>query len=239
MSRYKAFVIHLLGSVVVLASVLTFCQQVWYPMGLFSTTSGVELLILMACVDVVVGPTMTLIVFDAKKKYIKLDMAIILMLQTAFLGYGLFATGSTRPVYVAFVENRLYLVKADEVETQDLAVARNPEFNRLPLLQPRWVGTKEPEDIKIRNDIVIASIGGMGIQNLPQYFVPWSDVAGAIRVSAKTLAQLKLDGETKLRIQDWEENHRGLHCVYVPLITKKKILVVAFDAATMRIIAII
>jgi hypothetical protein len=51
--------------------------------------AGAEgLLLLMAGIDIVVGPLLTLIVFKAGKKGLKFDLALIALAQAAFLAYG-------------------------------------------------------------------------------------------------------------------------------------------------------
>ena len=46
------------------------------------------LILLMIGVDVVIGPLLTLIVFDPKKKHLKFDLVVIAALQLAALAYG-------------------------------------------------------------------------------------------------------------------------------------------------------
>ena len=239
MSRFKAFLYHLLGSAAVLAIIFTVMTQCWYPGRLFSTASGVDLLLLMGGVDLVVGPLFMLIIFDPKKRYLKLDIAVILLLQLSFMGYGLWTSFKTRPVYFVFAEDQFYLVKADQIEPKDLAMAKDPQFQGLPLLGPQWVGSIEPADLKERNNIVLASLAGMGIQNLPQYFIPYERVLAQVLKAGKTGNNIYVENAEKIRFAEFEREHSTQKVLFLRLINKNVHVFVAIDAVTGKFIALI
>ena len=74
MNRFQACATHLLasGAAALLSSALVFL--LWYP-GLLSYASGViSIFLMLLWVDVVLGPLITLIVFNTKKKELKRDL---------------------------------------------------------------------------------------------------------------------------------------------------------------------
>lgn len=240
MTRYKAFAIHLLSSIFVLSLIFLLIQQVWYPGKLFTLAAGVDLLQLIVGVDLVIGPFILLLIFDAKKKYIKMDVLIILLCQLGFMGYGCWVMFTARPAYFAFVENHFFLVRANEVDEDSLKLVKDPQFKQLPLSGPVAAGTKEPDDVNIRNDIALSALGGMGIQDLPQYFVPYSQVRQQVLLAGKTSQELKVDQDTKKRVIAYEEkNQHTKPVLFLPMVNKHTPLVVVIDAKTAQIIEII
>jgi hypothetical protein len=109
MNRYKAALLHLSGSACVLLSAFLLVKCVWYPGKLFSVAAGGELMRLLAGVDLILGPLVMLIIFDVRKKLIKLDIAIILICQLAFLAYGLWSIYVARPVYIYCIRGKSFL----------------------------------------------------------------------------------------------------------------------------------
>ncbi len=98
MTRVKAFGIHLVTSVLVFAVVSGLLIFVWYPAPLFELEGGWQGLQLVALVDIVLGPALTLIVFKPGKPGLKLDMTLIALFQSAALGYGMWNLYVARPV---------------------------------------------------------------------------------------------------------------------------------------------
>jgi hypothetical protein len=240
MSRYRASLIHLIGSAIVLFLVFLLISQVWYPGVLFAKSAGIKLLMLVACIDLIVGPLITLIVFDAKKRLIKVDMAIILFCQICFMSYGMWTVFSSRPVYIAFTGTNFYMVKANEIEKSALKQVQIEQFKHLPLFGPEFVGTKQPDDLKTRNDIVFAGAGGMGVQNLPQYYIPLVQVQKQIIAAAKKSQQFTLiEPESKKLLAQYEKSHSSIPVSFVLLSYRGFSLFVAVNAKTGEIIEII
>lgn len=239
MTRYKAFALHLLTSIFVLSFIFLLIERIWYPDKLFTLASGFDLLKLIAGVDLVLGPFLTLLIFDAKKKYIKMDVFIIVLCQLGFMAYGCWIMFIARPVYFAFVNDRFYLVRADEIDRKDLMAAKESQFKRMSLSGPIAVGTKEPADEKIKAAIALSSLGGMGIQNLPQYFVPYNQVAQQVVSAGKSGQELKVDYSTKKRVVDFQEKYPAKSVLFIPMVNKRTPLVVVIDANSAQIIQII
>lgn len=238
MSRYKAAAIHLAFSAGILFGLFFLIANVWYPHKLFALAAGVDLLRLIIGVDLTIGPLVMLIIFDAKKKLIKMDVAIILICQISFMSYGLWTMFSARPVFLVFGEQNFYLIKANEIDQKDLKAAL-PPFNSLPLFGPNYVGTKQPEDPAMQQEIVFAGLGGMGIQNLPQYFVSYEAVKANVLKSGKTSQQLLVDFETRQRVKLYEQSHTSRPVLFLPMVNKRTPLIVVVDSKTAEIVDLI
>jgi hypothetical protein len=195
MSRWRASGIHFLLSVAVAAAVLVFMLLVWYPRPLFEAAGGDRLIFILVVVDVTLGPLITLIIFKAGKKGLKLDLAVIATLQVAALAYGMHAVYLARPVYLVFTKDRFELVSAADLEPDDLKKAR-PEFAQLPLGRPRYIAAVSPADPDARQKLLMASLQGKDLQMHPQYYVPYEqEVANALARAQPVELILKRDPE--------------------------------------------
>ena len=193
LSRYRAASYHLAISAGVGALVLLLMLALWYPPPLFTAMGGQELMLLIVGVDVVMGPLITLIIFNPKKKELPFDLSIVATLQLAALGYGMYAMHTARPVFTVFAADRFFIVAATEIDPADLARGRSEEFRRLSQTGPRLVATQAPESQEERNDIAFGALGGMGIQNLPKYFVPYAQKQEEVLRSSRPVADLQLE----------------------------------------------
>lgn len=103
-NRWSAFGIHLLISVfvfIVLAAIIIF---VWYPGFLFKTDGGWQGIRLIAGIDLILGPLLTLIVYNSSKKSLTFDLSCIAIVQILALAYGTHLVYSERPIAVIFAD---------------------------------------------------------------------------------------------------------------------------------------
>ena len=240
MNRLKAFSIHLTASAIILVSFFAVVSQVWYPGQLFSVAAGAALIRLLVGVDLILGPLVTLIIFDTKKKKLRQDLLIIVICQLIFFAYGAWTIFAVRPAYIVFADDQFYMVRANEIDGKDLARARIDEFKTLPLTGPKFIGTIQPTDPKVKNDLVFSSLSGMGLQNLPEYFVPLEQVSAQVRAAAKTSKQFKIiDSDSKLRLQHYEASHPSRPLAFIRLVSKVAVFFVVIDASNGKFVDII
>ena len=100
MSRWKAAAIHLSISAAIGLVVGALLLLVWYPPPYFHAAGADQLVLLLVGVDLVLGPLLTLILFRSGKKGLKFDLAMIAVLQTTALVYGLSVVLQSRPVFL-------------------------------------------------------------------------------------------------------------------------------------------
>lgn len=195
LTRFQAAAGHLVISLIIGLIVLSTMLFVWFPSPLFYAMGGAELLLLIVGVDVVIGPLITLIIFNPKKKFLLIDLSIIALLQMAALGYGVFAMYSGRPVYIVATDVDFKIVTASELDPSDIAEARLDEYRTLTLTGPRLVGTRVPDNPVERLKVANASAFGVGVESYPKYYVPYDEVRGEVLKAAKPIAQLQLSAE--------------------------------------------
>lgn len=189
-SRFKAASLHLIISAAIAAGVFGAMLALWYPQPYFRAMGGTELIALIVGVDVALGPLLTLIVFDTRKKSLPFDLACVALLQLAALSYGVFAMQSGRPVFTVFTGNQLAVVSAAEIEPEELAKGSREEFRRLSLTGPLLVAALPPSDPEERGKIAFAGLLGYGIQHLPRCYVPYADQKAEVLAAARTLDEL-------------------------------------------------
>lgn len=242
MSRYKAAAIHFLGSLLALSLIVLVVWTIWYPGPLLRAASGLSLLAIVLSVDVAAGPLVTFIIFNTQKKSLRFDMATVLICQLAFMLYGVWSIFEARPVYVAFAESRFQLATANQIEDYEQKKVINPAYKRLPILGPEVVGTKVPNDRQTNSDLVFASAFGMGVQNMPQYFVPYAEVADEVKKAGKVAKDVKgMDQEVMKRLAAYEAKQQANNrkVLFLPLIAKGSVLQIAVDASNGTILDIL
>lgn len=192
MSRWKASFIHLLISLVIVGSVAACIIYFWYPPALMHMAKADRLLMLIGGVDLVVGPLLTLIIYKADKPKLKLDLAVIGIIQFVFLGYGLHTIWNSRPVFLVAVPDRFELVFANEITPKRLEAAKIERFRTLSFGKPKVAAAIMPKGFKEQEYIMNSAISGEGdIQTMPEYFVDYSQVSNALLKKAKPLREDK------------------------------------------------
>jgi hypothetical protein len=232
LTRYQATTGHVVISLVIGLLVLGLMLFLWYPSPLFVAMGGGELLFLIVGVDVFIGPLITLIIFNPKKKSLVFDLSVIALLQMAALGYGIVAMYSGRPVYIVATDMGFKVVSAAELDPKDIADAHFDDYKTLSLTGPRLVGTKPPEDPKIRSDLAFSSAFGLGVESFPKYYVPFDEVRKEMIDLAKPVNRLDLN-ETDSRIltrylQEQSKREQDVKCL--PVVAKRQQLMAIIDA---------
>lgn len=172
MTRWKASGIHFAISFVVLASVFAFVVWRWYPPELFEMAKARTLLSVLAGVDLVLGPLLTLIIYRHGKKGLKFDLLFIAIVQIAALVFGLHTVWESRPAYIVGTSDRFHLVFANEIDPASAKKAQ-AEYRRAPWLGPEIVSAPLPKDGKARFEAMIAAMTGLEIQFDPSKYVAY------------------------------------------------------------------
>lgn len=218
MTRFKAFGLHLAGSLTVIACIFLALRQIWYPGQLFYLANGLDLMKILVPVDVILGPLLTLLVFDVAKKSLKRDLLIILLVQLSFLFYGLYIIFSVRPAYLTLLADNLYMVTANNVDTQSQLKATEPQFKTLPLWGHETVSIRIPEG-KISNEMQLRTAVGEGLQFLPEHYL--KPKPGELRKAARQPADIaNLKPEQLKKAQEYLASHPGQKLGFIPLYIK-------------------
>ena len=208
--RSKAFGLHLLGSASALTLVLGSLYLGWYRWPGWYLSSVLHVVGIVVLVDLVVGPTLTLIVANPRKPRRELarDVALIVTVQLAALVYGTVTLWSGRPLYYAFSTNSLDCVQASDIDATEIALAlrQNPALAPHWYSLPRWIWAPLPDDPDAAMHIVTdATLGsGKDIVDMPRYFRPWDQGLPKLREQLMRLDEityLNKDEKHSLRLR--------------------------------------
>lgn len=108
MSRYKAFGIHFSISLTVFLLTLGVMTFFWYPWPFFTTDGGWQGLRILVAVDLTIGPLLTLLVFRAGKPGLRLDLALIALLQIGAYAGGIYLIHHQRLQLVVYADGAFY-----------------------------------------------------------------------------------------------------------------------------------
>lgn len=116
--RLLCFGSHLFVSFIIALLSLCVVFLLWYPSPLDTALGVADIFLLLLCIDVIVGPLLTLLVAKQGKKTLKMDLFTIGALQLAALSYGLYIVAQGRPVWIVYDNNRFEVVQAYEAVIQ-------------------------------------------------------------------------------------------------------------------------
>lgn len=193
MTRFKAATTHLLISATLSALVICLLLFGWYPLPFFWALGGLMLLILIIGIDVVLGPVMTLILFNPKKsrRALALDLSLIAIVQLSALGYGLYSGYLSRLTFSVFDGKSFQLVQAGDVAGNFLKQAKLPEYQSLPLVGYRMAALDIPTDTKTQDDLAFFKALGVGPQAMPNYYVPLAAARASLLQASIPMSHLQ------------------------------------------------
>lgn len=224
-SRLLAAGIHCSITVCTAAVCAWLVFAMWYPSQYRLLAGGQELFILIIVVDVILGPLLTFAVFNLKKPRSELtrDLAIIVIIQLAALGYGVRTMLVARPVVVSYEVDRLKIVTYGEVQHHELSKAL-PEFQTLSLVGPQSVSIRKPRAGDETLDSVEMALKGIDVSLRPQFWVPFMGAADFAVQRARplqTLLNQYPDKTTYIRQMLGERGITDTDVVFLPVAAKQ------------------
>lgn len=165
---------HILVSLAFAAATTGLILCLWFPSPYAKLSGGLELLWLLISVDVIVGPLLTLVVFNVAKPRSELvrDLCIISALQLAALAYGLYTIAAARPVALVFEQDRFRVVAANDVLEAELPEAL-PPFRSLSLRGPVSIGSRSVRSSDEKLKALDLALKGYDIGQRPSFWVPY------------------------------------------------------------------
>jgi hypothetical protein len=110
-TRKQAVTLHVLLSMLAVGSVASMVLVYWYPWDLLSLQGASNILLLIIFIDVILGPSLTLLVYKPGKRFLALDLTIIAAIQIAALSYGTYTLYQGKVSYLAFLQDQFYALK--------------------------------------------------------------------------------------------------------------------------------
>ncbi len=237
--RLRASGLHLAISLAIacLAALLVF--GLWYPYPYREISGGRELFLIVVTVDVILGPLITLAVFNTGKsrRELAMDLSLVAAIQLAALAYGLWTVAMARPVHLVFEFDRFRVVHRIEVDG-DLLARAPPSLQGRPWGRPTSLAVRPFRNNEEQIEATFAALQGVSLSSRPDLWESYADAKPRILAAAKPAAQLKT------RFPDWAGRidqaaaGAGLNpasAVYLPMVGRKTFWTVLLDPATAEV----
>ena len=244
--RLKASAIHFAISLVLAAVAAVLVFLVWYPYPYREISGGRDLFLLVVAVDVIMGPLMTLAIFnlDKPRKELRRDLAIVGILQLVALAYGLWTVAAARPVHLAFEVDRFRVVHAVDIEPSLLGLAP-PELRRLPLMGPTLLSVREFRSSKESFDATMAAVQGLALGARPDLWQSYALAKPQILARISPLSELQTrfpertaDIDQALKSAS-ATNRPAANIGYIPMVGRNSFWTVLLDNTTTEVIAFV
>ncbi|WNO05570.1 TfpX/TfpZ family type IV pilin accessory protein [Rhodoferax mekongensis] len=232
-SRIRASGVHLGLSAIVAGCAALLVFQIWYPYPYQKISGGQELFVLLVSVDVIMGPLITLAVFDKRKplRELRRDLAIVVLLQLFALGYGLWTMSMARPVHLVFEIDRFRVVHAIDVPPELLDQTR-PGIVALPYRGPTVLGLRPFKDDLEKMHATLAALQGLQLSYRPEFWQSYDASRNDVLRIAKPIEQLKArfpDSVRQIEAATAGKAEAARTILYVPLSGRKDFWTVLID----------
>lgn len=144
-NRNRFFITHLLTSMIVIGIFLFIVFFVWYPSPLAIALGLLPLILMMVAIDVFVGPIFGFLVYKTGKKTLKMDLAIIILIQLVAFSYGVYSIAQSRPAWI--VHHGIVFSLVRHVDTEYTG-AELPEYSHSSFTGAKFVSyTDTPSNL--------------------------------------------------------------------------------------------
>ncbi|WP_240788576.1 TfpX/TfpZ family type IV pilin accessory protein [Ramlibacter henchirensis] len=239
--RVRAALVHLGISLLVATAVAILVFAIWYPYPYREVSGGRDLFLLIISVDVVLGPLLTLAVFNIRKPRAEMrrDIAVVALLQLAGLGYGLWTVQQARPVHLVFEIDRFRVVHRVDVPPE-LEAKAPAGIDVAPLGAPTPLSIRTFRNENENMEMTMAALQGVQLAARPDLWEPYADGRDRILRAARPAADLlkRFPNEQGLVQQAAQRAGRPLgQLAFLPLIARKaEGWTVLLDARTAEIV---
>ena len=182
---------HLAISASIAAIVAWLVIWAWFPPPFAEISGGLSLYLLIAAVDVVCGPVLTLLLLHSGKSRVALwvDIGLISAIQLSALIYGLHTLGEARPIALVFEVDRIRVVSYADLD------ASRPDsipywVRPWGFERPRLMGVRGARTAQEKFDSVDASLQGVEPGQRPDWWQDYDANVPEIKQRAKRLELL-------------------------------------------------
>lgn len=166
------------------ASVIFF---IWYPSPYTSISGGMGLWRILIIVELVLGPLMSLVIYNPAKsiKQLMVDYSLVALVQVGALAYGVHMLYDVRPVFLVFVKDRFELATVSDF---------GKSWSEARLLRKGWVGptvvgVRVPETREEREELLFDAVeSGKDVHLRPKFYTSLDK--SALLAASKPLSDL-------------------------------------------------
>jgi hypothetical protein len=237
-TRQRAFVTHLALSALIVGTACALIFLLWYPHPYFQAVGAWSVLRVLILVDVGVGPLLTLIVFKPGKRGLKLDMAVIALVQLAALVYGVTTIYRERPYFTVFAVDRFFVLAQRDVDLAQFADAQaEGRLGSKPFRAPMLTVATRPADLAGMQKLLDETVfnGKPDIERRPEFWSRYEDGAAQVIARDRPLAALRdgrPDAAAKIAALVVKLGLPEERLGFVPMIAKNRDVTLVVDAQT-------
>ena len=188
--RLKFFLSHLAISAIIALLAMIAVFYFWYPSSLAKAVGVTHIFLMLLAIDVIIGPVLGFIVYKEHKKSLKMDLAIIVIIQLAALLYGIYSIYEGRPAWLVYNVDRFELVRNNEIVENNIADAM-PQFQHPSNLKPQYAAVQFAKNAKQRSDdMFVEVLGGVSLAQRPERYVPLQNAQAQIKQRAQAINEL-------------------------------------------------
>ena len=235
--------VHLLLSLLIAAVAALLVFGRWYPYPYREIAGGRELFILVVTVDVILGPAITLAIFDRRKgmPVLRRDLAVVVSLQLAALAYGLWTVSVARPVQLVYEFDRFRVVHA--IDVPDELLAKTPAgIDAKPWLGPGLLAVRPFKDEGEKLEATISALSGLQQAFRPDFWQTYPQAVLRVQRAAKPLDDLRRRFPQRSADIDAAVRATGKpaeQLAYLPLAARKHFWTVLLDRSSAQVLGYI
>ncbi|MBP7646005.1 MAG: hypothetical protein KA751_04555 [Comamonas sp.] len=198
-SAKKIAAAHLVISLTITGIVAVFIFLFWFPFPYRIITNSTTLFLIVVMVDIVCGPILTLILYNAKKTQTALivDFSLIVLIQFSALAYGIHSLAQAKPIAVVFEVDRFRVVSAADIFTEKDKPL--PDWvSPWGFSPPRLLGIRRAKTLEEKVESVNASLQGIEPSQRPAWWQVYALSVPEVLAVARPLAELQKANPTKI-----------------------------------------
>lgn len=172
--RFKSAAFHLLFSALVTSVIAVWVFVFWFPNPLWKTSGGLGLFGLVVACDLVLGPLFTLIISNPNKRRREwvLDLSVVVLIQLAALGYGVWSVWQARPIYIVFERDLYRVVRVTDIP-ESMMVDIPVQYRSFPLWGPKYLSLRGFTGLEEQMATTTAEIEGLPMSAQPKFWVAY------------------------------------------------------------------
>jgi hypothetical protein len=238
--RARASGLHLTISLCIASAAALLVFAVWYPYPYREVSGGRELFLLVATVDVVLGPLITLAIFNRKKprRELVMDVSVVACIQVAALVYGLWTVAVARPVHLVFELDRMRVVHAIEIP-EELLTQAPAGIHSEPWGGPTTLAVRPFQDARESFDATIQALNGVPLGARPDLWQSYEAARPRVLAAAHPVESLRKSKSADAGLIDVALQKAGrdaTNTLYLPMVSRKYFWTALLDAQTAEIV---
>lgn len=237
LSKRRAFLIHLTLSTLIVGTVCAIIFFVWYPGPYFDARGAWSILKVLVGVDLILGPTLTLLLYKPDKPGLLFDLIVIAIIQLSALIYGTTVFYQERPYFTVFAVDRFQVLARGEVDPVSVDQAA---LGDKPLVGPLLIVAVLPDDPQAFQRLLeeVLFEGKPDLERRPEYWHPYAERSSDVLARGVPLERLAAARpDARRRVETLLRDNPGL--VYVPLVSGDRDFAFVIDPETAMPIEIV